>query len=163
MTIKSKIMLMVPLVVAACSTQATLPISGVFDGSKDRFLGALTGDSATGVGHFSVNSQNGAVCKGTYKGAPDGITGAGSITCADGRNGEFRFLSRGQEGEGFGKMQNGDTFSFKYGSPYHSEQRAREAEAFAKGLQSLGQGIGGSPSVNTQCFSTGGMTNCSTR
>ena len=156
--------LLVSLALAGCATQVRLPVIGAFDSpAADKFLGSVTADLSTGVGQISVNTQQGAACAGSYVQARDNVTGKGTLTCADGRTGDFIYTSRGLEGEGFGKLQTGETFSFKFGSRYHTEQRAREGAALGEGLQSLGQSLKSPPSTRTDCFTNAGMTTCTTR
>lgn len=146
---------------AGCESMATLPVTGVFDTRADKFLGTVSADLATGAGKITVNTQQGAACNGVYK-RTDATQGIGTLTCSDGRSGEFRFLARGLEGEGFGKMTNGDTFSFSFGQGMN-EQRAREGAALARGLQSLGEGISPPARTTTECFTGSGMVSCTTR
>ena len=100
-------------VLAGCSL--TLPVDGSLRRSADLFLGEATGYSdKTGI--LSVTTLSGKKCTGDFKYLTD-KTGDGNFKCDDGRFGKFLFTSSGYNGNGFGKLNDGEEFVFRFGNP----------------------------------------------
>lgn len=97
---------------SGCS--ATLPVQGNFTDTNERFLGSATG-KADGNGNLTLTSESGQKCSGAFKYDEGFVSGAGNVTCTDGRTGTFSFTSSGAAGSGFGKLSDGQPFKFRFG------------------------------------------------
>lgn len=169
-----------PLLLAALSSACTMTasLSGRFDQGNNRFIGTITSDG-TGTGPLLVRTQQGAECTGQYLSRKETSMGGGVIKCSDGREGTFTYNFRGPRGQGFGKMNDGDTFVFVFG-PSQSEEA--EAQAIAEGFRALGQSLQRPPppiilpsvfpvvippaprTFDTTCYRTSsGVVQCQTR
>ena len=102
----------ISVIISGCSM--TLPLDGKLQGSNDRFLGEATGYmDRTGI--LSATTTSGKKCTGDFKYLSK-ATGAGIFRCDDGREGNFLFNSSGYNGTGFGKMTDGEEFTFYFGN-----------------------------------------------
>ena len=151
------------LLITGCATEAVVDIAGAFDNKPEKFMGSVTVSALTDTGPIQIFTQRGAECKGVFKrnGSLSTGTGAGTFTCDDGRKGDFRYSYQGAQGQGFGKMDNGDLFSFGFGREYTAQQ-ARSARALAEGFEAMGQGMS-SPRTTTNCSNIAGMISCTSR
>ena len=104
--------------IALSGCSVTLPVQGSFTPSSERFLGSATGNMG-GNGTLTLNSESGKQCSGAFKYDDGRVSGAGNVTCADGRTGTFSFTSSGAAGSGFGKLSDGETFKFTFGHTPH--------------------------------------------
>jgi hypothetical protein len=119
----------------------THPVKGVVENKEhERFLGTATASLLEANATIDITTDTGAHCSGTYprpQGSGGGVTASGGFTCTDGRTGIFAFGGTAHGGEGFGKFNTGQKFTFVYGDSSSPEDRAAAALA----LQSLGQSM----------------------
>lgn len=85
-----------------CATTLTLPVAMAMQNSPERFTGTATGHM-DGAGEIEATSTSGEKCVGRFV-YVNGRQGSGSLTCADGRNGAFDFVSTGRRGTGQGQI-----------------------------------------------------------
>lgn len=118
----SKIRPLVTAVLCCCALTAcskTFPVSGTMSRSGEQFLGTAT-SQMVGKSSLNITTDKGVKCTGQYdapvvSGPTEGATADGTFQCDDGRTGTFTFSGDTISGEGFGKMSNGDKFTFSYG------------------------------------------------
>lgn len=127
------------LSLSACTF--THPVKGVVDNEEhERFLGTATASLLEKNASIDIVLDSGAKCSGTYprpQSTSGGVSASGNFQCSDGRTGSFAFGGTAHGGEGFGRFNNGDKFTFVYGDSSSPEDDA----AMAAGLQSLGEGM----------------------
>lgn len=105
------------LLVSGCSK--TFPVTGVIERTGENFVGTAT-SVLGGTSHIEMTTEDGIKCSGEYV-APvvwsntQGASFNGSVSCDDGRKGTFHGTGTTVNGQGFGKMTNGDKFKFTYG------------------------------------------------
>ena len=63
-------------------------------------------------GSFEVHSQNNISCSGDFIYFDGQITGIGVFECNDGRAGDFRFSTTGEQGVGGGRTLTGEDVEF---------------------------------------------------
>lgn len=97
----------------------TLPVKGEYKEGGEKFLGSATG-YLNGEGDLSIVSESGAKCEGSFRYINRAVNGDGGFKCSDGRTGDFFFSSNGNEGEGFGKDNEGKLFRFRFGGPEYA-------------------------------------------
>jgi hypothetical protein len=88
--------------VSGCATTLTLPVAMAMQNSAERFTGTATGHT-DGAGEVEVTSTAGQKCVGRFV-YINGRQGSGTLTCEDGRNGAFDFVSTGSRGVGQGQI-----------------------------------------------------------
>jgi len=138
----------------ACSV--THPVKGVVENkAHEHFLGTATASMFEENASISIFTDSGTSCSGTYprpQATGGGVSASGTFTCTDGRTGNFAFGGTSHGGEGFGKFNNGQKFTFIYGDSSSPEDKAAAALA----LQSLGQSMQNiappTPTLNTQPY-----------
>ncbi|MGE0252440.1 MAG: hypothetical protein AB7G80_06805 [Dongiaceae bacterium] len=115
--IKIFIIVAVTAVLVGCST--TFPVTGSISRTGEKFIGTATSVLA-GKSSIEMTTENGIKCSGEYE-APivwsmtEGASFNGTVSCDDGRKGTFHGTGTSVNGQGFGKMTNGDKFQFVYG------------------------------------------------
>jgi len=150
--------LLVVVGLSGCIT-ITLPVVGAFKTGDEQFRGEATG-RLDGTGTLTIRSERGRSCSGSYKRSSSGVTGEGRFTCTDGKTGDFYYTTHGNpnNGEGFGKTDDGDMFRFRFGGPEYVRQQQRAWEALAETMQSLNP-----PTRTTDCMALAGTVHCTTR
>ena len=105
------------LSLSACTF--THPVKGVVENkAHERFLGTATASLLEDNASIDITTDTGATCSGVYprpKSTGGGVSASGKFTCSDGRVGHFTFSGTMHGGDGFGKLNNGQKFIFKYG------------------------------------------------
>jgi len=114
---KHLILSIAALSLTACAN--TQPVSGKVTQTGEAFIGTAT-SVLSGPSTLSMTFDSGSKCTGQYQ-APlvwtetQGASADGTFTCEDGRAGSFSFTGTMQKGQGFGRMTNGQKFTFVYG------------------------------------------------
>ncbi len=98
--------------VSGCATTLTLPMAMAMQNSSERFTGTATGHM-DGAGEVEVTSTTGQKCVGRFV-YINGRQGSGTLTCEDGRNGAFEFVSTGSRGTGQGQIS-GEPLTIVFG------------------------------------------------
>jgi hypothetical protein len=80
--------------------------------TSERFIGTATGHM-DGAGELQLTSSLGGTCEGRFV-YVNGRQGAGTLSCSDGRNGSFEFVSTGSRGTGSGQLS-GAPMMFVFG------------------------------------------------
>ena len=98
----------------------THPIKGVVENkTHEHFLGTATASLFEANASINIVTDSGTSCSGTYP-RPELSSGSvsanGTFTCTDGRTGIFAFSGAANGGDGFGKFNNGQKFTFVYGN-----------------------------------------------
>jgi hypothetical protein len=93
----------------------TLPVQGEYKNTGEKFLGSATG-YLNGEGDISITSESGSKCQGNFRYLTRAVNGDGWFICDDGRTGNFFFISNGHEGKGIGKDEHGELFRFQFGN-----------------------------------------------
>jgi hypothetical protein len=100
------------LILSSCTTN--MSVTGKILKNNEQFSGTAKGKFFSTSGVMDVTSDKGARCTGKFIYFKDRIQGVGVFKCNDGREGTFRFVTTGNEGNGIGKTSQGEDIKFYF-------------------------------------------------
>ncbi|HEU5048444.1 MAG TPA: hypothetical protein VFT64_11455 [Rickettsiales bacterium] len=103
---------------SACNT--SYPLAGKVPNTNEHFTGSVTTFTLNNNATILFTTDRGTRCYGVYplplSGGDRSMSGSGTFKCNDGRLGIFAFSGTIYKGTGIGKFNNGNKFTFAYGT-----------------------------------------------